>query len=266
MVKRHQKQTGLEEATKMYCIYKVTNKVNNHIYIGKHKYTDETNPMGRYKGSGTLLKLAYKKYGMDNFTIDVLYKRIRDEDTANAMEAWAITKYKPEYNIAAGGNGGDICSRLPKERYDAWIKKQSDIAKRRIADDKDNFGKPPKQTLSNDDFKLYCLRMSQSLKKVKHTKEWNAAVVKSVKAFYKANTHNSSYGVPFTEQHCKNISEARKGYKWYNNGVISVQAKECPEGFKPGLSPKDKEKRKGKTPWNKGKRVVKSSDKDNKDE
>ena len=30
------------------------------------------------------------------------------------------------------------------------------------------------------------------------------------------------------------ISEARKGTHWYNNGVTSIQAKTCPEGFVPG--------------------------------
>ena len=29
----------------MYCIYRITNKINGHIYIGQHKYEDESNPM-----------------------------------------------------------------------------------------------------------------------------------------------------------------------------------------------------------------------------
>ena len=33
---------------------------------------------------------------------------------------------------------------------------------------------------------------------------------------------------------CKKISEARKGNHWYNNGVTSILAKTCPEGFVPG--------------------------------
>ena len=34
----------------MYCIYKITNKINGNRYIGQHKYEDESNPMGKYKG------------------------------------------------------------------------------------------------------------------------------------------------------------------------------------------------------------------------
>ena len=29
-------------------------------------------------------------------------------------------------------------------------------------------------------------------------------------------------------------SLALKGTHWYNNGIIQIQAKECPEGFNPG--------------------------------
>ena len=49
-------------------------------------------------------------------------------------------------------------------------------------------------------------------------------------------------GVPLSEKHRKNLSVAKKGkpngtkgMHWYNNGVIEVKARECPEGFVPGL-------------------------------
>ena len=96
----------------MYCIYQITNKINGHRYIGQHMYEDESNPMGKYKGSGLNLRRAYKKYGIENFETEILYKRVRDKATIDAMEIWAIEKYKPEYNIAKGGTGGDTYSRL----------------------------------------------------------------------------------------------------------------------------------------------------------
>ena len=42
-------------------------------------------------------------------------------------------------------------------------------------------------------------------------------------------------GKRFSESHKKKISEALKGKHWYNNCVISVLAKECPEGFVKGM-------------------------------
>lgn len=70
-----------------YCIYRITNKVNGNTYIGQHKYTNGANPMGKYKGSGVILWKAYDKYGLENFETEILYSRIRDKATVNAMEA-----------------------------------------------------------------------------------------------------------------------------------------------------------------------------------
>ena len=35
-------------------------------------------------------------------------------------------------------------------------------------------------------------------------------------------------------KHYPKLSEAKTGNHWYNNGVTSIQAKTCPEGFVPG--------------------------------
>ena len=92
-----------------YLIYKTVNLVNGKTYIGQHKYENENNPLGNYIGSGKLLQLAIKKYGKENFHTEVLYKRIRDAETADAIEIWCIAKErslgKAEYNISSGGQG-----------------------------------------------------------------------------------------------------------------------------------------------------------------
>ena len=41
-------------------------------------------------------------------------------------------------------------------------------------------------------------------------------------------------GKHHSEETLKKMSEARKGNHWYNNGVKSILAKTCPEGFVPG--------------------------------
>lgn len=89
-----------------WCIYQITNNINGKRYIGQHRYEDETNPMNGYSGSGILLKRAYIKYGKENFTTEILYKRILNRKTADSMEKYAIAKHNPEYNISIGGTGG----------------------------------------------------------------------------------------------------------------------------------------------------------------
>ena len=42
------------------------------------------------------------------------------------------------------------------------------------------------------------------------------------------------FGKHRSEETRKKIGEARKGNHWYNNGVTSILAKTCPEGFVPG--------------------------------
>lgn len=239
------------QKNKWYCVYRITNLINGKTYIGQHMYTNEANPMGRYKGSGVILWKAYKKYGLENFETEVLYKRIRDKATVDAMEIWAIEKYKPEYNIAKGGTGGDIISYLSPEAYNSYKQKLSENSYFR--------GKKfvPKEYMSEEEYKDYLQKLSEGSRKVKHTTEWNAKVKESVNAFYKSGKHNKSYGVKFSESHCKRISESRKGYKWFNNGVEEVQAKECPEGYVPGFKPGHF---KDRVPWNKGLHKEKGDD------
>lgn len=238
------------QKSKWYCIYRITNLVNGKSYIGQHKYTNEANPMGSYKGSGKILKLAYKKYGEENFEIEVLYKRIRDKATVDAMEIWAIEKYKPEYNIAKGGSGGFTMEYATEEQIKVWkehINKNSFFRGKRFV---------PREYMTEEEWKIVCQKISESNRKVEHTAEWNAKVKESTKKFYEAGNHNSSYGVKKSESHCKRISESRKGYKWFNNGVEEVQAKECPEGYVPGFKPGHF---KNRVPWNKGKKGVQTA-------
>ena len=87
--------------------------------------------------------------------------------------------------------------------------------------------------------------------------------------------NNPMFGKHHSEETRKKMSEALKskptcikGTHWYNNGVKSIQAKTCPEGFVKGRLPglnvgrklseesrmKISRNNKGHTPWNKGKR------------
>lgn len=89
-----------------YTIYKITNKINGKIYIGKHQTKDLEDG---YMGSGKLIKAAIQKYGLKNFIKEILYV-FDNEGDMNAKEAELITeefvKEGANYNICPGGKGG----------------------------------------------------------------------------------------------------------------------------------------------------------------
>jgi len=99
-------------------VYKTTNTANGKFYVGKDKHDDP-----KYLGSGTILKLAIKKYGVESFVKEVLERC--DETNLNEREVFWIEKLEPPYNIAAGGAGGDVMKYASEERKRKYSEKLS---------------------------------------------------------------------------------------------------------------------------------------------
>ena len=96
-----------------YCVYKITNLINGKIYVGKDRFN---NP--KYMGSGKILKMAYKKYGISNFKKEIICF-CKDEDEYNEKEIYYIKEYNTfapnGYNINVGGKGGDNFKHHPDQ-------------------------------------------------------------------------------------------------------------------------------------------------------
>ena len=84
----------------MGIIYCYTNKINGKKYIGQ-----TINPEQRYKAHkssyqnpndreyNSVLHNAFRKYGFDNFTYEILVKDIDDFEKLNELEIYFIKKY-----------------------------------------------------------------------------------------------------------------------------------------------------------------------------
>ena len=90
-------------------VYEITNKINGKKYIGKHS-TNNLND--KYMGSGVAISEAIKKYGIENFSKNILHLCDSEEEAFKfellEIEKVEATKNSLYYNIASGGKGGVV--------------------------------------------------------------------------------------------------------------------------------------------------------------
>ena len=99
-------------------VYEITNNINGKIYIGQKKckksnMTEAEMLNDGYMGSGKLIKRAEEKYGLENFTKEIVAvcdSKDELDETETLFITLAKIGYGEEdcYNIAAGGEGGDV--------------------------------------------------------------------------------------------------------------------------------------------------------------
>jgi len=120
-------------------IYKITNLINNKIYIGYHTYKSKVS-WNNYYGSGKIIKNIIKKYGKENFKKEILFI-VYNKHNACLLEKFYIRKNKSNknkygYNLTKGGNGrGEYI--MPEETR----KKMSIYGKTLVGDKNPMFGK-----------------------------------------------------------------------------------------------------------------------------
>ena len=104
----------------IYTVYKITNKVNQKIYIGYTKFTAEErwkDHVGNRNVKNYHLSCAIRKYGADSFSVETLWQSDSSK-AAKDTERLLIAEYKSHlrdvgYNLTMGGEGE---SKTPEVR------------------------------------------------------------------------------------------------------------------------------------------------------
>jgi len=109
-------------------IYITTNLINGKKYIGKDEKNDSN-----YFGSGIHLTRSVKKYGKENFKKEII-EHCNTSEELNEKEIYWIDFYKAceseqFYNIAKGGDGGNIIKGYSEEQKKEIYKKTIDNRK-----------------------------------------------------------------------------------------------------------------------------------------
>ena len=216
-----------------YYFYRTTNLINGKYYLGvHHSKNPEKDP---YFGSGPGIVAAVKKYGRENFKVEVLKDDFQSMDEAYAYEASVVTleSLNPQvcYNQVPGGRGikdGVICmskgdeeirvhkSLQPYYETKGYVRGRSQKARENVSIS--HKGKPSRQK-----GRTYLHRGYDE----------EIRVEKDQVQFYL----DRGYKLGHSQASKDRTSRGRKGYLWANNGTVTIQVKDyskLPEGFVPG--------------------------------
>lgn len=205
---------------KHHIVYKITNLINNKIYIGVHETFDVDDG---YMGSGTYLNHAQKKHGLENFKKEILHV-FSSREEAYAKEAEIVTvdflAEENTYNLNLGGKGGwHACNSSGKRNgFERRIEDQTKYT--HIAREAFN------EKMKNPEFrKKFGEKISKSTKGKQnflgktHTEETKAKIG-NANSIKQSGSANSQFGS-----------------MWINNGTIAKKIKNdeiIPEGWNKG--------------------------------
>lgn len=109
-------------------IYKITNKINNKVYIGQTITTVEHRWKGHlqaWKGNRHCQALydAFDKYGIDNFIVETIEKcDIEELDDREKYWIQYYDSYNNGYNLTVGGDGNrNLDYKLIRELWDSGL-------------------------------------------------------------------------------------------------------------------------------------------------
>lgn len=108
----------------MYSIYKITNIINNKLYIGfsnnpNNRFKEHTRLLLKNKHHSHKLQNAFNKYGLENFKFEIIKSNINQENIEK-QEIDYISEYNSYdrgYNCTKGGNINMVCTKYWKGKF-----------------------------------------------------------------------------------------------------------------------------------------------------
>lgn len=205
------------EDRKLRYIYRITNLINGKTYIGKRTSQVDNVNCDNYWGSGNLIRLAEQKYGLENFKKEVLKYGFFTVEEINNLEEEFISAERTnghgEYNIAKGGDGGQVFWGTGRDSYEKRMK-QGSFLKRKL------------ESMSLEERQKFQAEINE---KAKQTKIKKGTFGKPTKG---------TTGYVFTDEQRQHVSESHTGEAngsfgkhWWTNGKETVKSELCPEGF-----------------------------------
>ena len=231
---------------RIYYIYIITNNLNNKNYIGQRLCpVNKTPDTDNYMGSGIRLRCAYDKYGIDNFSKNII-AICHSKKIINILEKQYITLYrsigKAEYNIADGGDGGNLgeesIRKIGEKQKMCWS--NPDYKERQR---KSHLGKSPTNKgthLTNEQKEKY--RLARLSIHSHHSDEFKENHSKFMKEYWACGKmkRKSIKGISRSEETRKRMSESHKGK---NLGRIPWnKGKHCSEEYRQKMSESHKGK------------------------
>lgn len=207
-----------------YLVYKITNKLNGKIYVGKHKTNDESDD---YFGSGLLIGRAVDKYGKENFVKEIIH-RSTSEKEMNEMESKIVDEdfvaRSDTYNLKLGGQGG----------FEYILKNKLFVTDKFYA-------------ACHENWKIGRDKLSELMTDEEFKAQFSKKVSEGLKLFYSTNTgtfrgkkHSDSAREKMRQAKqgkCNGKNNPSFGTIWITNGVESIKIKksdEIPIGYKKG--------------------------------
>lgn len=210
-----------------YYLYKTTNLVTGKFYIGVHKTEKEFDD--KYYGSGLYIQRAIKKFGKENFKIEVI-QYCDSEEEAYSLEKEIVNeefiKREDTYNMKIGGKGGWPVAGSDEAKRNGLIIKEYWKTEEYRKNVSSKISKATKRQMSSTEIRK---KISDGLKNrsIEEKKQTRDKLSKSIKKYYACRTEEEKQEYREKKKRemsrpevRKNISEGMKGSEkliQYNN-------------------------------------------------